>query len=232
MTRFLATFRRDLLLQVRYKLVAVSVFVVGFWVALLAFVPEAMRPAPDLLVPAFVAVNLITTTFYFVCGLVLFERGEGVLTAMVTTPLRMGEYLSSKVVSLSLLAGAETLAVVFWFFGTGGWVPLVTGAAFLGAIYTLLGLVAVARFDSINEFLLPSIVVVVVLAVPLLAHFEMFSGWLLLWHPIEPGLALLRTAYDGGWAEVAYGVGGSGVWIALGYRWARRALLTHVVASA
>ena len=97
MRRFLASLRRDALLLVRYKLVAVSLFVVVFLGGLLRFVPEAMRPAPDAIVPAFVVVNFMVTTFYFMCGLVLFEKGEAVLTALVTTPLRDREYLLSKV---------------------------------------------------------------------------------------------------------------------------------------
>ena len=76
MRRFVATLRRDLLLQYRYKLIAVSLFMVAFWGGLLAFVPKGLRPEPSLLVPAFVVVNLLTTTFYFICGLVLFEKGE------------------------------------------------------------------------------------------------------------------------------------------------------------
>ena len=76
MRRFLASLRRDVLLQVRYKLVAVSLFMVAFWSGLLALVPEAFRPEPTLFVPAFVVINLLTTTFYFICGLVLFEKGE------------------------------------------------------------------------------------------------------------------------------------------------------------
>ena len=71
MRRFLASLRRDVLLQVRYKLVAVSLFMVAFWSGLLVLVPEAYRPDPTLLVPAFVVINLLTTTFYFICGLVL-----------------------------------------------------------------------------------------------------------------------------------------------------------------
>ena len=128
MRRFLASLRRDVLLQVRYKLVAVSLFMVAFWSGLLALVPEAFRPEPTLFVPAFVVINLLTTTFYFICGLVLFEKGEAVLSALVTTPLRDREYLLSKVVSLTLLACFETLGIVVLFFGVDvNWGLLLTG---------------------------------------------------------------------------------------------------------
>jgi len=234
MRRFLASLRRDFLLQVRYKLVAVSLFVVGFWGALLAFLPDAVIPEPDVIVPAIVVVNLMTTTFYFVCGLVLFEKGEAVLPALVTTPLRDREYLLSKALSLSLLASAETLGLVVLIFGARAhWGLLLTGALLLGVIYTLLGFVAVARYDSINEFLFPSVVLATGLLLPLLPHFGVMSRLLVLLHPVEPAFVLLRAAYTPiGGDELAYGLLGTMAWVALSYRWARHRFDLFIVRAA
>ena len=234
MRRFLASLQRDVLLQVRYKLVAVSLFMVAFWSGLLALVPEAFRPEPTLLVPAFVVINLLTTTFYFICGLVLFEKGEAVLSALVTTPLRDWEYLLSKVVSLTLLACFETLGIGVLFFGVDvNWGLLLTGALALGGINTLLGFVAIARYDSINEFLFPSVVLVTALLLPLLAHFGVMSRVPFLVHPVEPPLALMRAAYQpAGGPELAYAVAGTLAWVAVSYVWARRQFVRFIVRAA
>ena len=234
MRRFVASFRRDVLLQVRYKLVAVSLFMVAFWGALLALVPESLRPEPTLLVPAFVVVNLLTTTFYFVCGLVLFEKGEAVLSALVTTPLRDREYLLSKVLSLTLLACFETFGIVVLFFGVDvNWGLLLTGAVALGSINTLLGFVAIARYDSINEFLFPSTVLVTGMLLPLLPHFGVMSRVPFLAHPVEPPLALMRAAYGpvaGG--ELVYAVVAGALWLGFSYWWARRQFGRFIVRAA
>ena len=234
MRRFFASLRRDVLLQVRYKLVAVSLFVVVFLGGLLSFVPEEMRPEPDAIVPAFVVVNFMVTTFYFMCGLVLFEKGEAVLSALVTTPLRDREYLLSKVLSLTVLACFETFAIVVLFFGVDvSWGLLLAGALSLGAIYTLLGFVAIARYDSINEFLMPSVLLVMALELPLLAHFDFVSRVPLLLHPVEPALTLMRAAYEpvaGG--ELAYALVATGLWLGISYWWARREFGRFIVRAA
>ena len=234
MTRLLASLRRDVLLQVRYKLVAVSLFVVVFLGGLLSLVPEATRPEPDAIVPAFVVVNFMVTTLYFVCGLVLFEKGEAVLSAMVATPLRDWEYLLSKVLSLTVLACFETFAIVVLFFGVDvSWGLLLSGALSLGGIYTLLGFVAIARFDSINEFLMPSVLLVMALELPLLAHFDVMSRVPLLLHPVEPALTLMRAAYEpvaGG--ELVYALVATGFWLGISYWWARREFGRFIVRAA
>ena len=234
MRRFLASLRRDFLLQVRYKLVAGSLFVVVFLGGLLSVVPEAMRPEPDVIVPAFVVVNFMVTTFYFMCGLVLFEKGEAVLSALVTTPLRDREYLLSKVLSLTVLACFETFAIVVLFFGVdASWGLLLLGALSLGGIYTLLGFVAIARYDSINEFLMPSVLLVMALELPLLAHFDVMSRVPLLLHPVEPALTLMRAAYEpvaGG--ELVYALVAAGLWLGISYWWARREFGRFIVRAA
>jgi fluoroquinolone transport system permease protein len=234
MRRFIATLRRDLLLQYRYKLIAVSLAMVAVWGMLLAFVPEALRPEPTRLVPAFVVINLLTTTFYFICGLVLFEKGEAVLSALATTPLRDREYLVSKVVSLTLLACAETFGIVVLFFGGDvNWGLLLPGALLLGGTYTLLGFVAIARYDSINEFLMPSILLVFGLQLPLLPHFGLTGRVLALPHPVEPALSLMRAAYAPvGAGELVYAVVAGGLWLGLSYWWARREFDRFIVRAA
>ena len=42
---------------------------------------------------AFTVGNLLTTTFFFVAAMVLFEKEEGTLLARSVSPLRLGEYL-------------------------------------------------------------------------------------------------------------------------------------------
>ena len=234
MRRFVATMRRDVLLQYRYKLIAVSLLMVVFWGGLLTLVPETLRPEPALLVPAFVVINLMTTTFYFICGLVLFEKSEAVLTALVTTPLRDREYLLSKVLSLTGLACVETFGIVVLFFGVdANWALLLPGALLLGAVNTLLGFVAISRYDSINEFLMPSVLLATGMLLPLLPHFEIVSRVPLLVHPAEPALTLMRAAYrPAAVGELVYGVAAAGLWLGLSYWWARREFGRFIVRAA
>lgn len=234
MRRLLATLRRDVVLQVRYRLYAVSVFVVVVWGVLLSLLPVAARTDAAVIVPAFLVFNLIVTTFYFVGALVLLEKDEGMLAAIVTTPLRDAEYLLSKVITLTALGVAESLLVVVLLFGARfRWELLLTGTVLLGALYVLAGFLAVARHDSLNEWLLPSVPVVMLLLLPLLGHFGLVDRRLFWLHPAAPGLLLLQAACGpSSQGEIAWGVLGSLAWLGVGFAWARRRFDRFVVRTA
>ncbi|MGH2354493.1 MAG: ABC transporter permease [Chloroflexota bacterium] len=238
MMRLLAAVTCDVRLQFRNGFYAAAVFVVGA----LALVVSQL-PTLDLgwLLPALVSGNLIINTFYFVGGLVLLEKGEGSLEALVVTPLRTGEYLASKVLTLTVLSVVENVIVVALLYGLGfGVLPLVVGVALAAALYVLVGFVAVARYASINEYLLPSVVYTSALTLPLVAYLGRWEGgafallYLLLYlHPLQAPLMVMQAAFEAvdAW-RVLYGVLYAGLWIGVTYLWSRRAFRRFVVARA
>lgn len=231
MKRLLATLRWDVLLQLHNGFYAATAFVVVVWALLIS-----QAPALDLnwLLPALVLGNLILNTFYFIGGLVLLEKSEDTLTAQVVTPLRTGEYLASKVLTLTLLALVENLIIVALFAGFGfGVLPLVVGIVLASAIYVLAGFVAVARYAAINEYLLPSMLYTTALALPLLAYLGGWEHWLLYLHPLSAPLLLMQAAFQplAAW-QMLYAVLYAGLWIGLIALWSRRTFDRFVVAQA
>lgn len=234
MRRLIFTIQKDFVLQVRYKLVAVSVVIVAVFGGILSILPMGILPAQGILVPFFLLTNLMITTFYFMCGLVLLEKGEGLLSAIVVTPLRGGEYLAAKAISLTLLGTAESLALVIFIFGMdANWLLLLLGVVLSGGLFALLGFIAIVKYDSINEFLLPSVLMVTFLMVPLAPHLGLLDSWLLYLHPLEPGMALMRAAYlETSAAQVMLALIGMVIWIAASFIIARRRFDYFVVRAA
>jgi fluoroquinolone transport system permease protein len=224
---FVTAVRWDVVLQARNGFYWATAFVVLAMGGLLLAVPEAARADRVLWVPAILTINLQVTTFFFMAGLMLLDRDEGTLTALAVSPLSAGAYLASRTLTLTALAAAETVAIVWIAFGTGGTWPLIlTGTAALGVIYTGFGAIVGARYRSVNALLLPASVVVTALLLPLLPHFGLAPRALFLLHPLDPPLALLRAGYGaGGGREVVYGLLGSAAWAALAFVWGRRRTL-------
>lgn len=222
MKRLLATMRCDLRLQMRNGLYAATLFVSVIWAAILL-----QAGALDLrwLFPPLVIGNLLIGTFYFMGGMVLLEKGEGTLSAQVATPLRSAEYLAAKLATLSVLALAETLVIVA--IGVGAHMnplPLIAGVALAAAIYCLAGFIVVARYATINEYLLPSGAYVAVLWVPLLAYALQWRHWLLYLHPLSAPLALVEAAFEPAPAgRLVYGLVCSIFWLMLLGAWSQRA---------
>ncbi len=213
MKRLLATIRWDFQLQIRNGFYYAAVFVAVVLVVLLNQLPEASR---GFLLPVVLAENLVINAFYFMGGLVLLEKGEGTLEAQIVTPLRTWEYLVSKVVTLTVLSVVEALAIVIFSYGPGfNWLPLVGGIMLLSVFFVLLGFIAVARYDSINEYLFPSFLFTAILSAPLVFYFGFWDSPALYLHPVQAPLELLKAAFGTAAAwQWPYALAYGGLWIA------------------
>ena len=221
MNRIMATARWDIAIQARNGFYAATAFVTIFWAIIFINLP---RLNLDWLLPPLVVGNLLLGTFYFIGGLVLLEKGEGTLMAQAITPLRLGEYLLAKILTLLMPVLAETLVIVVLVAG-GHFtlLPLVAGAVLAGAMYCLAGFIAVAPYPAINEYLLPSGMYAALLWIPLLAYMAHWHHWILYLHPFSAPLTLVRAAFEDVplW-QVAYGVIYGVVWLVLLYQWSSR----------
>jgi len=228
--RLAAALRCDARLQRRNGFYAAAAFVVALWLALAWFSRGVFPPQ---LLPVLILNNLVIGTFYFLGALVLLERGEGSLEALVVSPLRFSEYLGSKTATLTAVALVENLIIGVAFLGWGlRPLPLLAGTMAGAAIFCLSGFVAVARHASINSYILPSMLWLLLLFLPLLPHFGIGPWWALAWHPVQPSLTLLAGVARplAGW-EIAYGVGATALWcVALGML-SGRAFRRHVMAG-
>ncbi|MBN2086190.1 MAG: hypothetical protein JW748_13305 [Anaerolineales bacterium] len=195
MKRLAATLLCDVRLQVRNGFYAASVFIVAVWGALFTRIPNVDVTA---VWGGMIAANLMITTFYFIGGLVLLERDEGSLAARSVTPLRTGEYLGSKVLTLTGLAVIENTLLTLLLAGLGffrigaGFPLLILGAVLISVLYCLAGFAAVARYRSINEFLMPSILYTFGLGLPLVDYFGLWRSPLFYLHPLQAALGLMR----------------------------------------
>src|SRR5215213_6550085 len=157
MNRLLSTIRCDLRLQHRNGFYYATAFVVAVYaLGLSQLHPAGAGLNLTWLLPALMLNNLMIS-FYFIGALVLLEKTEGTLTAQVVSPLRASEYLAAKVITLTTLALVYNLAVVALVVGSRfGALELIAGVGAAAALMAMAGFVAVARYESVNEFLLPS----------------------------------------------------------------------------
>lgn len=223
MSRLAATLVCDLRLQWRNGFYYASAFVVAGSVLLLHWLSDE---ALDRVLPAVIFGNLLTNSFYFVAALVLLENGEGTRAVQAVTPLRIDEYLLSKVLTLAVLSVVESALLVALTRGLeGAWPGLLLGLLLASVLLTLFGVVAVAHYRSLNEFLMPSVLYTLGLGLPLLGWFGLGAGWLYAWQPLGGPLALMGGASPG---PGALAVLFSTAWIAGTWHVGRRALLRSV----
>lgn len=208
-------------------------YAVGFIMACLVLIYTQL-PQLDMraVLPGILLGNLLVTTFYFMAGLVMLERGEGSLEARVVTPLRSSEYLLVKVLALSLLVLAENLLIAGMFSGFRfALFPASLGLVLAGIMFSLVGFLAVVRYDTINEFLMPSMGFTMVMMLPLLDFFDVVQSPLFLLHPLQAGLTLIEGGFRPlSGLEWAYGLTYSLVTVLVLFVLCRRAFRRFVTA--
>jgi fluoroquinolone transport system permease protein len=194
MKRLLAAARFDWTLQWRNGFYAVTVG------AALLIALTVRQLAPAELIPfalPYLFLLGLTMPFYFAAGQVLFEKSEGTLDAMRVSPLRIGEYLLSKTVTVSLIGLSEGLLMSLICVGLDFHGPLfLLGGFLMAAVYTLSGLWLVVRYDSMAGFLMPSVLATILLELPVFLAFEAPVAQALLVWPNVAALTLLQAAFD------------------------------------
>ncbi|MCP4361307.1 MAG: ABC transporter permease [Chloroflexi bacterium] len=228
MTRLTSTMRWDARLQFRNGFYYASGFVAVISIIILRQLPD---DSLSLLMPIFVMGNMSVNTYYFMAGIVLLEKDDGVLEGLVVTPLRRHEYLWSKLLTLAVLTVLENVIIVTAVIGFNYNAPLLcAGIVLMGFFNTLYGFIIVARYDSINSFLIPSVFWTMVLSVPILQYFGLINTPLMYIHPIMASLTLLRGGFNpiSTW-ELIYGFLYSLLWIAATFQVAHRAFYRFII---
>jgi fluoroquinolone transport system permease protein len=237
MSRFLSAMKLDVTVQVRTQL-----YTIGIVAGLIVVVAVSQLAGPEQLaaiIPTLMLLVVGGSTLLYVAALILFEKDEGTLNAIIVSPLRTSEYLWSKIITLTALATLESLimiggAMLLMRVSTGLTLPniplLLTGIVAIGIIYTLIGIVLIVRFDKITDFLIPMSGVAVVLQLP----FLYFLGWvkhpLFLLIPTSAPTLLMQGAYVPltAW-EWLYALGYTAALMVGLSIWARRAFRTHII---
>lgn len=219
--------RWDARLQLRHGFYYAAAFVAVLFIIGLSQIPDGLLPV---LLPVLVLGNMTLNTFYFIAGLVLLEKDDGVLEGLVVTPLRRSEYLWAKLLTLALLTLLENGVIVTAVIGLHyNWLLLLAGILLTSFINALYGFIVVVRYDSLNSFIFPSLFWTLLLSVPLLQYAGVQTPLLYL-HPIQATLTLLQGAFQpiAAW-EVAYGVLYAAVWVGILFWLAKRAFYRFVI---
>lgn len=220
--------RLDVRVQARNQLWSISAGVGVLAAAALAWLTPADHVGGT--VPMAILMFVGGSTLLYVVAMILMERSDGTLSAMVVSPLRRWEYLSSKVITLSGMATLEAalmtfgcLAILSWPLGASPTWPgpmFFVGVVGLGAMHVLTGVVVVVRYEKINEALLPVSIMALIYQVPALWMVGAIDHSALLIIPSAAPTLLVRAAFtplsSGEWVYAIAGtltfIGGLAVW--------------------
>ncbi len=226
--RILSTFKYDLKFQFRHGFYHVYLIVTAMYIALLRFLPAGIKDSAAVL---FVFTDPCVLGFFFIGGILLFERGQNIHASLFTTPVQLCEYLWAKVLSLALLALLSAFAIVFFTFGLAiNPLPLFFGILLSSVFFTLIGLTLAARARTLNRYIFTSPLYIIVFMLPLLELFGLAHWPLLYLLPTQGSLLLIRgTLIAPTPVEWLYSITALTLWIMLAYGWAYRWFYRYVI---
>lgn len=208
----------------------------GFWVAaLFALVPwvaVTLSIAVDqarFIIPALIFADISIAGMLFMGGVYFFEKREGSLRALAVTPLETWQWLTSKLIALTVIGTTMCVVLVALRMGIrASWGYVLVAIVCVNTLFILIGFILAAPNERFTEFFLYYALALGVLEIPLLALFDVshVSFWIL---PSQPALVLLRGAFDGmPPARFAGILGFQLAWIVVAFSLCLRSFRRHV----
>ncbi len=187
MKRLYQTLLSDVRYQRRYGFYFIYAFLTVCFIVVLRLLPDDWRQTA--LVVALLA-DPALLGLLFIGGIMQLERGEGILDALFSSPLRPWEYIVSKALSLGFISTAVSVIVALGSGVAGVKYAVLVPSVLLGSVcFTLIGVSVSVNLKSMNAFLsVDGLWEAVLLLPPILLLFNV-SLW-----PLEvfPGSVVLR----------------------------------------
>ncbi len=153
--------------------------------ALLYSLPAAIFSDPSLL------------GFMFMGAIFLLEKRQGIFQYLLITPLKLEEYLFSKIISLSALSLIVSFALAISTGEIFNPFILLLGCLLSSSFFTLIGIYAACGCKSMNQFFGILIPYYIIIIIPAIAMFDIpYTGFFKAL-PTYTGLKLIFGAYTG-----------------------------------
>jgi fluoroquinolone transport system permease protein len=176
----------------RYRVPAVALIVTVVWTLVLLAMPAPVARGAG---PLILTIDTATFGSFFIAALVLFERGEGALSALAVSPLRFGEYLGAKVAVLTGLSVASAVPIAL---AAGvNLLMALLGVALLSVLFLVLNFALVIRHRTVTGFLtVAPLPLAPLIAVPLVHLTGIVDHPLLYVVPTTGAAAIIRSGLD------------------------------------
>ncbi|WP_091835165.1 hypothetical protein [Marininema halotolerans] len=224
-----ALLRMDIQFQYRHGFYWVYLLVSILYAWLLHTLPEAYQAKGSVFIlftdPAFLGA-------FFIGAILLLEREQDILRNLSVTPLTLSQYLTSKVLSLALLALASSFAILLPIYHLQfNVLPLLAGVGLTSILSTLLGLILAVRSRHLVSYLFSSPIFAIPMYLPVIFFFwKSPSAW---WINLLPGTASL-TLIQGGFqslhpTQLFFSILILIGWILPFWYWAAHAFRAHIL---
>lgn len=177
--RIMNLVKGDILFQRKYGFYFVYGLLTLLYIMVLVSLPIQMR---EKVTSILIYTDPAAMGLFFMGAIVLLEKSQRVINSIAVSPVKVSEYIISKVISLGVIA---TLVSVLISLSVGSkHIIQVTITTFLGSIiFSLIGLIVAAKTSSLNQFIIATVPFEIICFLPPMFYLFGFKNNLMLLHP-------------------------------------------------
>lgn len=174
----------DIKFQMKYGFYFIYAVLVVFYICLLSIFKETWR---EKAATVMIFSDPAAMGMFFMGAIVLLEKSQRVLNSIAVSPVKVSEYILSKVISIGSISSIVALAIALAA-GMGNYYILTLATFFGSALFTMIGLIISTKINSLNQFVIATLPFEIICFLPPIAYiFGYGNDWLLL----HPGTSLI-----------------------------------------
>lgn len=185
----------DIRFQFKQGFYLVYVLLTVMYLILLSFLPKEML---SVALPLVVFSDPSVLGLFFIGGIVMLEKIQGILSVLVVSPLRTIEYILSKVISLAFVSVLAAFAITgFSEYDNVNWLLVLLSTVLTSSIFTLCGIMITAGCSNVNQYMIKTIPYMLLFVLPCFSLIGFPYSDLFTIIPSVAALRLMLGAYTG-----------------------------------
>lgn len=185
----------DIRFQFKQGFYLVYVLITVMYLIILSFLSEDILSVG---LPLVVFSDPSVLGLFFIGGIIMLEKMQGILSVLVVSPLQTIEYILSKVISLAFVSVLAAFAITgFSNYGNVNWLLLFLSTVLTSAIFTFCGIMITAGCNTVNQYMIKTVPYMFLLVLPCFSLIGFPYSDLFTIIPSVAALRLMLGAYTG-----------------------------------
>lgn len=191
--RLINAVKADLRFQWKHGFFLIYIILTLLYLLVVNFLPEEILPV---IVPVLIFSDPAILGLFFVGGILMLEQVQGVLLTLSVSPLRVWEFILSKIVSLTIVSVLSGVVLAAFTVGNSvNYLFLVVSIVLSSGFFTLFGVIIGSGCTNVNQYFVRMIPYMILMVIPCVSmFFPNVSKWLI-WIPGVAGLKLMMNAF-------------------------------------
>lgn len=193
--RLLNALKSDVKFQMRQGFYVIYIIITIFYMIALSWLPDHILKYA---VAGVLYSDPSVLGLFFIGGIIMLEKVQGIIDYVIVTPLRIREYIFSKVISLAFLSVVAGCAIsIVTYSHKVNWLVLIIGILLTSVLYTLLGILICTKCKSVNEFMVKMIPYMLIFTIPCLSLIGFKYSYVFTIFPSVATIRIVFGAYTG-----------------------------------